>query len=107
MNTNEMAINKRTAPLMFWNADVQTEAGLKAASDKLDSMHQPTPGPLLALTAVDGETWQCRVGNASGRVTSYWPTKQAASAEAARLRALMGGTSCVHRISTLRTGASL
>lgn len=61
--------------------------------------------PPVVMTAVEGDTWQCRVGNASGRVTSWWPTKEAADKEAARQRALMGGTSCVHRISTLRSPA--
>lgn len=50
MNVNEMAINKRTALMMFWNAgisnmsDAQAEKALKLASDKLDSMQQPTKG---------------------------------------------------------------
>jgi hypothetical protein len=66
---------------------------------------QHTPGPLAVVVAgEEGETWQCRVGNASGRVTTWWPTKEAADTEAARLRGLMGGTSCVERISTLRVG---
>lgn len=50
MNVQEMAINKRTALMMFWNAgisdmpDAQAEEALKLASDKLDSMYQPTKG---------------------------------------------------------------
>lgn len=50
MNIQEMAINKRTALMMFWNAGIsdmpndQAEVALKRASDKLDSMHQPTAG---------------------------------------------------------------
>jgi 2-iminoacetate synthase ThiH len=50
MNVQEMAINKRTALMMFWNAGIssmpteQAEVALKRASDKLDSMSQPTAG---------------------------------------------------------------
>lgn len=50
MNVQEMAINKRTALMMFWNTVIsdmpndQAEVALKRASDKLDSMHQPTAG---------------------------------------------------------------
>lgn len=50
MNVQEMAINKRTALLMFWNNGIssmpteQAEAALKRASHKLDSMNQPTVG---------------------------------------------------------------
>lgn len=50
MNVQEMAINKRTALMMFWNAGIsdmpndQAEIALKKASDKLDSMSQPTQG---------------------------------------------------------------
>lgn len=44
MNVQEMAINKRTALMMFWNAGHNTEEKLKAASDKLDSMKQPSKG---------------------------------------------------------------
>lgn len=50
MNVQEMAINKRTALMMFWNAGIssmptaQAEIALKKASDKLDSMSQPTVG---------------------------------------------------------------
>lgn len=50
MNVQEMAINKRTALMMFWNADIsdmpndQAEVALKRASSKLDSMYQPTAG---------------------------------------------------------------
>lgn len=50
MNVQEMAINKRTALMMFWNAGIsdmpndQAEVALKRASDKLDSMYQPSAG---------------------------------------------------------------
>ena len=44
MNINEMAINKRTALKMFWDAGHTTEAQLIAASKKLDSMKQPSQG---------------------------------------------------------------
>lgn len=50
MNVQEMAINKRTALMMFWNAGISTmpsqeaEIALKLASDKLESMQQPTKG---------------------------------------------------------------
>jgi len=44
MNVQEMGINKRTALMMFWNAGHNTEEMLKEASDKLESMHQPTKG---------------------------------------------------------------
>lgn len=44
MNVQEMAINKRTALMMFWNAGHNTEEMLKRASDKLESMQQPTKG---------------------------------------------------------------
>lgn len=50
MNVQEMAINKRTALMMFWNNGIssmpnnQAEIALKRASDKLDSMYQPTAG---------------------------------------------------------------
>lgn len=55
MNVQEMAqtclaINKRTALMMFWNNGIsslpndQAEVALKRASDKLDSMYQPTAG---------------------------------------------------------------
>jgi len=69
------------------------------------SAAQHAPGSVaVVMTGEDGETWRCRCGNASGRVTNHWPTKEAADKEAARLRLLMGGTSCVERISTLRIG---
>lgn len=44
MNINELAINKRTALRMFWDAGHTTEAQLIAASKKLDSMKQPSAG---------------------------------------------------------------
>lgn len=50
MNVQEMAINKRTALMMFWNAGISSlptgdaELALKAASAKLESMYQPTEG---------------------------------------------------------------
>lgn len=50
MNVQEMAINKRTALMMFWNAGIsvmpndKAEVALKRASDKLESMYQPTKG---------------------------------------------------------------
>ena len=44
MNINEMAVNKRTALRMFWDAGYTTEAQLIAASKKLDSMQQPSQG---------------------------------------------------------------
>lgn len=44
MNVQEMAINKRTALRMFWDAGYNTEEKLIAASKKLDSMPQPTEG---------------------------------------------------------------
>lgn len=44
MNVNELAVNKRTALRMFWDAGYNTEAQLIAASKKLDSMKQPSAG---------------------------------------------------------------
>ena len=50
MNVQEMAINKPTALMMFWNNGIssmptaQAEIALKKASDKLDHMRQPTAG---------------------------------------------------------------
>jgi hypothetical protein len=44
MNVNELAVNKRTALRMFWDAGHTTEAQLIAASKKLDSMKQPSVG---------------------------------------------------------------
>ncbi len=44
MNVQELAVDKRTALMMFWNAGHNTEAKLKAASDKLESMKQPSKG---------------------------------------------------------------
>lgn len=44
MNTDKLAINKRTALRMFWDAGHTTEAQLIAASKKLDSMKQPSLG---------------------------------------------------------------
>ena len=44
MNVQDLAVNKRTALMMFWNAGHNTEAKLKAASDKLESMKQPSKG---------------------------------------------------------------
>lgn len=44
MNVNELAINKRTALKMFWDAGHTSEAELIAASKKLDSMKQPSVG---------------------------------------------------------------
>lgn len=50
MNVQDMAINKRTALMMFWNAGIssmptaQAEIALKKASDKLESIYQPTAG---------------------------------------------------------------
>ena len=44
MNVQELAVNKRTALMMFWNAGHCTEEKLKTASDKLESMQQPTKG---------------------------------------------------------------
>lgn len=44
MNVQELAVDKRTALMMFWNAGHNTEAKLKAAGDKLDSMKQPSKG---------------------------------------------------------------
>lgn len=44
MNVNEMAINKRTALMMFWNAGHNTEAQLIAANARLEAMQQPTKG---------------------------------------------------------------
>ena len=44
MNVQELAINKRTALMMFWNAGHNTEAQLIAASERLEAMQQPTKG---------------------------------------------------------------
>lgn len=44
MNVNELAVNKRTALRMFWDAGHNTEAQLIAASKKLESMKQPSAG---------------------------------------------------------------
>lgn len=44
MQTNNLAVNKRTALKMFWGAGHTTEAQLIAASKKLDSMKQPSVG---------------------------------------------------------------
>ncbi len=44
MNNDKLAVNKRTALMMFWNAGHNTESKLKAANDKLESINQPTKG---------------------------------------------------------------
>jgi hypothetical protein len=44
MNVQELAINKRTALKMFWDAGHNTEAQLIAASECLEAMQQPTKG---------------------------------------------------------------
>ena len=44
MNVNELAVNKRTALRMFWDAGHTTEQQLIAASNKLESMKQPSKG---------------------------------------------------------------
>ena len=44
MNVQELAVNKRTALMMFWNAGHNTEAQLQAASERLEAMQQPTKG---------------------------------------------------------------
>ena len=40
----KIAVNKRTALKMFWDAGHNTEARLIAASERLEAMHQPTKG---------------------------------------------------------------
>ena len=44
MNVQEMAINKRTALMMFWNAGYTTEQKLLKANDLLKSLKQPAEG---------------------------------------------------------------
>ena len=44
MNTQELAVNKRTALMMFWNAGVTTEEGMLKASQKLEASYQPSAG---------------------------------------------------------------
>ena len=44
MNVQELAIDKRTALMMFWNAGHDNETTLQAASDRLEAMPQPTKG---------------------------------------------------------------
>lgn len=44
MNVQEIAINKRTALMMFWNAGHNTEPQMIAANARLEAMQQPTKG---------------------------------------------------------------
>lgn len=44
MNVQEMAINKRTALMMFWNAGYDTEEKLLQANAKLETLIQPSNG---------------------------------------------------------------
>jgi hypothetical protein len=44
MNINELAVNKRAALRMFWDAGHTTEQQLIAARNKLESMKQPSKG---------------------------------------------------------------
>lgn len=44
MNVNEMAIDKRTALMMFWNAGFQQELQLIKANALLESLPKPTAG---------------------------------------------------------------
>jgi hypothetical protein len=59
MNVNELAINRLTALLMFWNAGIsdlpesQQEKALLAANHKLDSLSQPTQGYWYAKDVSD------------------------------------------------------
>ncbi len=49
MNTKEMAIDKRTALMMFWNAGFDTDEKILKAHDKLMSIRQPTKGYWYAV----------------------------------------------------------
>ena len=42
--SDKIAVNKRTALKMFWDAGHNTEAQLIAASERLEAMQQPTKG---------------------------------------------------------------
>jgi hypothetical protein len=42
--SDKIAVNKRTALKMFWDAGYNTEAQLIAASERLEAMQQPTKG---------------------------------------------------------------
>lgn len=44
MNTKEMAIDKRTALMMFWNEGFDSEEKILKANDRLLSIPQPTKG---------------------------------------------------------------
>ena len=44
MNVKEMAVSKRTALMMFWNAGWNTEEKLLHADSLLRSLVQPTQG---------------------------------------------------------------
>lgn len=50
MNTKELAVDRRTALMMFWNAGIsdlpepEQEQALLDANHKLDSLNQPTKG---------------------------------------------------------------
>lgn len=46
--TDKIAVNKRTALKMFWDAGVQSEAGMVKASVAIDNLYQPTKGYFLA-----------------------------------------------------------
>jgi hypothetical protein len=54
MNNDKLAVNRRTALMMFWNAGIsdlpetKQEKALLAANHKLDSIQQPTKGYWLA-----------------------------------------------------------
>lgn len=48
MNNDKLAVNKRTALMMFWNAGYNTESKLLAANEKLMKLQQPSNGYFYA-----------------------------------------------------------
>lgn len=46
--TDKIAVCKRTALKMFWDAGVQSEAGMWKASAAIDNLQQPTAGYFMA-----------------------------------------------------------
>lgn len=44
----DAAVSRRTALMMFWNADFQAEEQLIAAAGMLDALKQPSPGYYMA-----------------------------------------------------------
>lgn len=48
MKNDKLAVCKRTALKMFWDAGVQTEEGLIKANAQIMQLYQPTSGYFLA-----------------------------------------------------------